>query len=99
MPFINHPDSLSALIGFTLPPERLDHDDSRYLTYDPSIQRPNENIRVQMTNLRNVLESPVESVKVSLGNKGYAVMRHESDLLDSIPSEEGTSQYLDQCCE
>lgn len=99
MPAINHPDSLSAVIGFTLPPDRLDHPDSRYLTYDPAIQRPNEKIRVPMTNLRPVLEQPTETVPESLATKGYAVMRHQSDLLDSIPSEEGTTKYLEQCCE
>lgn len=99
MPSINQPDSLSAVIGFTLPPERLDHDAARYLTYDPSVQRPNEKIRVPLTNLRDVLETPTESVIQSLATKGYAVMKHKSDLLDSIPSEEGTSSYLDQCCE
>lgn len=99
MPSINQPNSLSAIVGFTLPPERLDHDAARYLTYDPAVQRPNEKIRVPLTNLRETLEKPVETVPESLATKGYAVLKHKSDLLDSIPSEEGTSLYLDQCCE
>jgi hypothetical protein len=99
MPSIASPGSLSAVIGFTLPPSRLDHDDSRYHTYDPSIQRPNERIRVPITDLRPTLERPTETIEESLGSKGYAVMKHKSDLLDSIPSEEGTAKYLEQCCE
>jgi hypothetical protein len=99
MPSIAAPGSLSAIIGFTLPPDRLDHDQSRYHTYDPAIQRPSEKIRVPITDLRLTLEAPTESIKESLGSKGYAVMKHKSDLLDSIPSEEGTAKYLEQCCE
>ena len=99
MPSIAAPGSLSAIIGFTLPPDRLDHDDSLYHTYDPAIQRPNEKIRVPITDLRPILMTPTETVQESLASKGYAVMKHQSDLLDSIPSEKGTAKYLEQCCE
>lgn len=52
-----------------------------------------------MTDLRPTLELPTDTIEQSLATKGFAVMRHHSDLLDSIPSEEGTSKYLEQCCE
>jgi hypothetical protein len=99
MPSISPPGSLSAIIGFTLPADRLDHEETQYHTYDPAVQRPHEKIRVPITDLRPVLEAPTETIVESLGSKGYAVMKHKSDLLDSIPSEEGTAKYLEQCCE
>lgn len=99
MPSIASPDSLSAIVGFTLPSSRLDHDDSIYHTFDPAVQRPNEKIRVPMTDLRPVLETQTETIEQSLRTKGYAIAKHQSDLLDSISSEEGVSKYLDQCCE
>lgn len=99
MPSITAPGSLSAIIGFTLPADRLDHDESRYLTFEPSVQRPNEKIRVPITDLRPVLESPTEIIEESLKSKGYAIAKQPSDFLDAIPTEEGTAKYLEQCCE
>jgi hypothetical protein len=99
MPSIASPGSLSAVIGFTLPADRLDHDESRYLTFDPAIQRPNEKIRVPIADLRPILENPTETIEESLKTKGYAITKHRSDFLDAIPTEEGTAKYLEQCCE
>lgn len=93
---------LTAVIGFTLPASRLDHDASVYMTYEPDRTRPTEHVRVPMTDLRPELDGD-EASKVSpadqLAERGFAVLRHESGLLDGIPSEEGTQKYLDQCTE
>ena len=99
MPSIATPGALSAVIGFTLPSDRLDHDESRYLTFDPSVSRPNEKVRVPVIDLRPVLESQTETIEQSLGDRGYAIAKQPSDLLDAIPTEEGTAKYLEQCCE
>ena len=98
MPSIIAPDALSAVIGFTLPQDRLDHDESKYITYEPGVQRPFEKVRVPVTDLRPQLDSAI-SVPEQLSTQGYAVVRSPSSLLDSIPSEEGTAKYLEECCE
>lgn len=98
MPSIASPSGLSAIVGFTLPQERLDHDESKYLTFDPAVQRPFERVRVPMTDLRPQLDSTV-GVQEQLSTQGYAIARNPSSLLDSIPSEEGTAKYLEECCE
>lgn len=103
MPAPTSPETLSAIIGFTLPASRLDHDEAIYLTYDPAVTRPTEKIRVPLVDLRPELEAAGAGVSATvasqLAERGFAVMKHESTLLDEIPSEEGTGRYLDECCE
>lgn len=97
MPAISDPDQLTALIGFTLPANRLDHDPNIYLTYDKSRSRPTETIRVPVRNLRDDLEAPgLASPKAQLDSLGFALARDGCGGLDDIPSEEGTKAYLDR---
>ncbi|OXG10868.1 hypothetical protein C367_06693 [Cryptococcus neoformans Ze90-1] len=99
MPARTFPSQLTAIIGFSLPGSRLNHDESVYLTYDPSRLKPNEFIRVPMINLREELDKPVEKHShphEQLKMRGYAVFKHESQFLDGIPSEEGTANYLEE---
>lgn len=99
MPVSTSSKDLSALIGFTLPKERLDHDESRYVAFDPTVQRPFEKVRVPLIDLRPRITASKDEVLAQLRRNGFAVARHQSTLLDSIPSEEGTAKYLDECCE
>lgn len=99
MPAPTAASQLTAVIGFSLPGSRLDHDESIYLTYDPSQSRPNEFIRVPMINLREELDKPIEkhaNAYEQLKKRGYAVFKHESRFLDGIRSEEGTAKYLEE---
>lgn len=99
MPARTFPSQLTVIIGFSLPGSRLNHDESVYLTYDPSRLKPNEFIRVPMINLREELDKPVEKhphPHEQLKMRGYAVFKHESQFLDGIPSEEGTANYLEE---
>lgn len=98
MPAISTSNELSAIVGFTLPADRLDHDASKYLKYEPGVQRPFERIRVPMADFRPRLES-TEPLEQQLASQGFAITRQKSELLDSIPSEEGTAKYLQECCE
>ena len=98
MPSIPDPSGLTALITFILPASRLDHDQAIYLDYDPKVNRPTESIRVPMTDLRPELEIQTP-VAEQLDQRGFAIAKHRSDLLDSIPSEEGTQSYLDETAE
>jgi len=98
MPSIPDPSGLTALITFILPASRLDHDQAIYLDYDPKVNRPTESIRVAMTDLRPELEIQTP-VAEQLDQRGFAIAKHRSDLLDSIPSEEGTQSYLDETAE
>jgi hypothetical protein len=94
-------NGLSAVIGFALPPWRLDHDDGIYLQrWDPKAMRPNEKIRVPMTDLRPEIDSPeLPSIASQLHDRGFAIFKHRSDLIDQIQSEEGTQAYLDESAE
>lgn len=99
MPAPTSASQLTAIIGFSLSGSRLDHDESVYLTYDPSRSRPNEFIRVPMINLREELDKPFKKhadPHEQLKKRGYAVFKHESQFLDGIPSEEGTAEYLEE---
>lgn len=100
MPSITDPSELTAVITFTLPASRLDHDESLYLKYDPMINRPTESICVPVTDLRPELErDTLTPIAEQLAQRGFAIANHHSDLLDSIPSEEGTQRYLDETAE
>ncbi|OCF60346.1 hypothetical protein L486_03028 [Kwoniella mangroviensis CBS 10435] len=90
-------DQLTAVIGFTLPPNRMDHDLSIYMTWQPGRSKPLEKIRVPVTNLRPELEgTPVEPLE-QLKTRGFGIMKHESKWLSEIPSEKGTEAYLKEC--
>ena len=98
MPSVAEP--LTALITFTLPASRLDHDEALYLDYDPEVNRPTETIRVSVTDLRAELDAEhIASPAEQIATRGFAIAKHRSDLLDSIPSEEGTQKYLDETAE
>jgi rhodanese-related sulfurtransferase len=100
MPSIAHPDDLTAVIGFTLPAERLDHDPEVYLTYDKTRSRPTETVRVSVRNLRPDIEDPaLPAPRAQLDAKGYAMARDAYEHLDDIPSELGTKAYLDDTAE
>ncbi len=101
MPSITDPSGLTALITFTLPASRLDHDQSLYLKYDPAVQRPTETIRLPINDLRPELEDAKGPGPIAeqLAQRGFAIAKHHSDLLDAIPSEEGTQKYLDETAE
>lgn len=100
MPAISDPTGLTALITFTLPASRLGHDEAIYLKYDPEVNRPTETIRVPITDLRAELEAEtISSPAEQLYKRGFAIAKLRSDLLDSIPSEEGTQKYLDETAE
>ena len=87
MPSMSDPSGLTAVITFTL-------------QYDPNINRPTESIRVPVTDLRPELDSETPiPVAEQLASRGFAIVNHHSDLLDSIPSEEGTQKYLDETAE
>ena len=97
---MNDPSGLTAVITFTLPASRLDHDESLYLKYDPNVNRPTESIRVPVTDLRPELESETPMpVAEQLAQRGFAIVTHSSNLLDNIPSGEGTQKYLDETAE
>ena len=100
MPSIAQPNDLTAIIGFTLPAERLDHDPDVYLTYDKTRTRPTETVRVSVRNLRTEIEDPaLPAPKAQLDVKGYAVAKDAYGFLDDIPSEQGTQAYLDDTAE
>jgi hypothetical protein len=92
---------LSAVIGFTIPANRLDHDDSIYLKeYISGRIRPNEKIRVPVTDLRPELESgTLPSVADQLNERGFAVFKHHTDFVKQITIEDGTQGYLDESAE
>lgn len=100
MPSIAQSDDLTAVIGFTIPADRLDHDPEVYLTYDKERSRPTEFIRVPVRDLRADLDgdgpSALPSPKKQLDVKGYALVKDPYEGLDDIPSEKGTKAYLDQ---
>ena len=91
---------LTARISFTLPVDRLDHDESIYLqewtTSFP--QRPSELVNVPVVDLRADLDVAVP-VKEQLAVRGFAVTRHTSATYDGIPTKEGTARYLDETAE
>ena len=98
--FASQPSELTAVITFTLPASRLDHDESLYLEYDPNVHRPTESIRVPVNDLRSELEGEtLMPVSEQLARRRFAVVNHHSDLLDDIPSREGTQNYLDETAE
>lgn len=102
MPSISSTTDLTAVIGFTLPASRLDHDAGIYLDFDPSRSRPMEHIRVPMTDLKSELEVPEASRTTAwdqLFQRGYAVIKHESEAMGDIPTEEGTQAYLNETAE
>jgi hypothetical protein len=91
-------DGLSAVITFTLPAERLDHDPEIYLTYYKDQQRPNEKIRVAVNDLRPELEDPSSPLPAAqLATRGYAAYRKPTELLPEIHTTEGVKLYLDEC--
>ncbi|WVQ72150.1 hypothetical protein IAR50_001695 [Cryptococcus sp. DSM 104548] len=90
---------LYATLGFTLPPSRMDHDESIYLTWKEGRSKPLERVRIPVSNLRGELDRPEEervNPKEQLGKRGFAVFKHESGSLASIGTEEGTAKYLDE---
>ncbi|OCF32328.1 hypothetical protein I316_05996 [Kwoniella heveanensis BCC8398] len=99
MPAATPSNQLTAVIGFTLPDARLDHDPSTYLTYEPGRSRPTEYIRVPIADLRDELDDKTVGPLEQLKERGYAVLRHRSAWYDQIPSEEGTAKYLDETAE
>ena len=100
MPSISSPSDLTAVIGFALPDDRLDHDGSIYLTYIKGRERPSENIRVPVTDLRPELESEdLASTSDQLYDRGYAVFKHQSEFVDELRTKEGTQSYLDESAE
>jgi len=100
MPSIAQPDDLTAVIGFTLPAERLDHDPEIYLTYDKTRSRPTEKLRVAVRNLRHEIDDPsLPAPSAQLDAKGYAVAKDAYGFLDDIPSAQGTQAYLDDTAE
>ncbi|WVF67024.1 hypothetical protein IAT40_001767 [Kwoniella sp. CBS 6097] len=96
MPVSTSSDQLTAVIGFTLPASRLDHDPSIYLTYEQGRSRPTEYLRVPISNLRNELDDGSIDPLHQLKERGYAVLRHQSEWVDDIPSEKGTAKYLEE---
>ncbi|KAK8843506.1 hypothetical protein IAR55_007166 [Kwoniella newhampshirensis] len=97
MPAPSSDSQLTAVIGFTLPPARMTESEESYLTWQAGRAKPTEYIRVPVTDLRPEIESteavaPLDQLK----KRGYAVFKHESGLLDQIPSEEGTEKYLNE---
>ncbi|KAJ1555613.1 hypothetical protein HK405_015647, partial [Cladochytrium tenue] len=57
--------------------DRLDHDETVYLTYDPANQRPSEQLRVPALDLRPELDDPATlCVADQIAARGYAVARH-----------------------
>ena len=101
MPSIKSPSDLTAVITFTLPDDRLDHDPEIYLTFDKDRNRPTEKIRVPVNNLRDELDSDAGPIapKDQLAQRGYAVFKHESHALGDIPTLEGTEAYLAETAE
>ncbi|WVW79149.1 hypothetical protein I302_101115 [Kwoniella bestiolae CBS 10118] len=97
MPAPSSTDHLTAVIGFTLPPNRMDHDPSIYLKWEPGRSKPLEKIRVPITDLRPELESSTVGPLDQLKKRGYGIMKHHSPYLGEIPSAEGTEKYLREC--
>ncbi|ODN83729.1 hypothetical protein L202_01821 [Cryptococcus amylolentus CBS 6039] len=90
---------LYATLGFTLPPARMNHDESIYLTWEEGRTKPLERLRIPVSNLRGELDMPEQErvdPKEQLGKRGFAVLKHESASLGGLGTEEGTAKYLDE---
>ncbi|WVQ81582.1 hypothetical protein IAT38_003706 [Cryptococcus sp. DSM 104549] len=93
---------LTAVIGFTLPPARMEDSEESYQTWVEGRSKPLEFIRVPVTNLRGELDRPVDEHVApveQLKTRGFAVLKHKSGFLADIPSEEGTAKYLEETAE
>ncbi|ORX38976.1 hypothetical protein BD324DRAFT_618077 [Kockovaella imperatae] len=100
MPSISSPSQLTAVIGFNLPDERLDHDPSVYLTYLEGREKPVEHIRVPVLDLRPELEAEQQvHPQQQLYERGYAVTKHQSPFVERVASPEGIEGYLAESAE
>ncbi|KAI8799834.1 hypothetical protein BJ742DRAFT_793518 [Cladochytrium replicatum] len=94
------PERVRVVIKFTLPKERLDHDESIYTgKYDPTLVRPSESVTVEARDLREEVDAAEKvPVETQLAQRGYAVSKQPSSFINDIPSAEGTERYLEECC-
>lgn len=91
--------SLYALVNFALPDDRLPAGtDVRQFAQTPTVQRPKEQRKVPLYDLRPELDldDPVSS---QLETRSFAVLRHTSHHLADISTPHGSDAYLAEQCE
>jgi hypothetical protein len=87
----------ASILHFSIPPERLGHDESIYLDPDVGPTWPLEAQKVMLQDLRHELKEPSKSLMEQLESRGFAVLKNRSDKAGALTAQqEWNAAYLEE---
>lgn len=105
MPYLE-PPTRPASARFGLPNSKLpsDIDPSYFLVYipgEPERKRPQEVLDIELHDLRDELDKPEGAGEVheQVYKRGFAIAKHQSELVNKVGELDGAQAYLDETCE
>ena len=87
----------ACVLSFAIPPERLDHDASKYLQPEIGNTWPLESHDVQLNDLKPELQDPTRAAPVmkQLEQRGFAVLKNKSKAGSLETQSQWNAEYLE----
>ena len=87
----------ASVLHFSIPPERLGHDESIYLNPNVGPTWPLEAHEIMLQDLKHELAGPTRPLMEQLESRGFAVLKNKSEKAGALMAQqEWNASYLEE---